>query len=198
MGWAKQVFQSGIAPIAVFANDVVRARNRAARQALETDMTHLLWWDTDTIVEDPTIVHRMLDTGCDCIGAPYPCKRIDGPWPVRAMPGPRPAPGIVTEVAMIGFGFTITSRACLERVAARSRVYCDASQDGTTRHTTRDIFDFVYVNAALETNRDGGEDYEKLSEDFSFCTRYREAGGRVHVYLGPGVPLTHAGMHGFR
>jgi hypothetical protein len=40
------------------------------------------------------------------------------------------------------------------------------------------------------------EDYALLSEDFSFCKRWREMGGKVTLYTGPGV-VYHAGPHAY-
>jgi hypothetical protein len=36
------------------------------------------------------------------------------------------------------------------------------------------------------------------SEDISFLHRARASGFKVHMYLGPGTPATHHGMHAFR
>jgi len=46
----------------------------------------------------------------------------------------------------------------------------------------------------MMTLRDGS----LVDEDYAFCKRWRDMGGRLHLYLGPEAPLGHLGAHIYR
>lgn len=166
----------------MFSCDIVRARNRAAWKIL-CDMpvcTHVLWWDSDVIPRDLSIVGRMLATGEDVIGAPY-LRKADPPMFTHM--GEPDENGWVRGV---GFGFTITSVRCLKMMASICPKYTDFLTDGRMLDDTPDIFDLTY-----DVHPSGKR--MKLSEDFSFCKRWRDLGGKVALYLGEGSILSHVG-----
>lgn len=58
-----------------YPSDLVRARSRAVAGARAFKATHILWLDDDNIPKSGAI-SKMLETGHDMIGCPYPRKRI--------------------------------------------------------------------------------------------------------------------------
>ena len=170
----------------MFSVDIVRARNRAARKVLVDmpDVTHVLWWDSDVVPRDLSIVKHMLATQEHLIGAPYLRKSEAPAWTHM---GELDALG---HVRGVGFGFTITSVVCLRLMASMSRKYTDFLSDGTEVDDTADVFDLQYA-------RHPSGKTMKLSEDFSFCERWRGYGGRVCLYTGPGSILSHVGSKAF-
>src|ERR1700678_794464 len=91
----------------------VLARNRLAAMALENKkMRAVLWLDDDQWARNPAVIQKMLDTREDFIGAPYARKKYPVEWAHRRMPW-----GLG-----LGFGFTITSRRCLEKMTRHARI----------------------------------------------------------------------------
>jgi len=194
IGWAKQVYTTGLRTVVAYAQDVVRARNRVAREAMGGNYTHVIWWDTDMIVQDQ-IIQAMIDTERDVIGAPYARKR-QPPTSVGVPIRPEHREGDCVEMLGIGFGLTITSVSALRAMADQVRWYTDVTADNR-RVQTPDLFDLAYVNThgALATGEE--TEIEKVSEDYSFCARWRAHGGSVWLYTGPHAPVIHAGTFGY-
>jgi hypothetical protein len=223
IGTAHQIYSMPFTMVRVFSEDVVRARNRLAQAVLDTtDATHVLWWDTDEYVPDVQgTLDAMLASGHDVVGAAYVRKRkprtIVG-VPLGASLETLTVLGAFTEMRAIGFGFTLTSRHALEVVGDSARKYIDVLSSGE-RVRTADRFGLAYRHlggkgdlcecawgADVFNSPEPCEDVEMVSEDYSFCLRWREpygaAGelrvppGRVHLYT-PKIPLQHFGMHAY-
>lgn len=176
-----------------FSADVVRARNRLAAHVLRElpDVTHVLWWDADNWPEDVRLIQAMIDTGADVIGAPYVRKRRPVRW-VHRFASEEPVVEslgghAVLEVAGVGFGFTITSRCALESISAVADSYRDAPHE----HMIANIFGQVLE--PVDADDEKGPRI-LLSEDFSFCHRWRkDLRGKVYVYAAKGNMMAHAG-----
>lgn len=185
-----------------FADDLARARSRMVWYALQRpEWTHVLWWDDDVVPPDPSIVGRMLATGHDVIGAPYPRKRIPVAFPYKPLDrdlrgGSLTVVGDCVEVELLAFGFMITSRSCLEKMckAYEDEWFSDGHPD-TTPHETVALFRQVMTP---QIRIDGRRHRELYSEDYSFCWRWRGIGGAVWMYAGGGAPLVHVGGNDFR
>lgn len=171
----------------VFALDVVRARNRAVSLLLSesdlADVTHVLWWDDDQWPEDVTVVPEMMALGLDVVGGAYTNKRapvrfVHQVWEDRREVDARGC----LDVRGVGMGFTLTSRACLEAMAAKAEWYWDLPREAQCPNIFGQVYD------------DFGGRRVLLSEDFSFCKRWREHGGKVYVYGRAGL-IFHAGSH---
>lgn len=190
-----------IPPPMTYGLDVMRARNRMAGYVLREhqDVSHILWWDDDVWPEDVTIVQSMLDTGADVVAAPYTNKNPPLRWAHRPlMPPPPVQANGLHEYRWLGFGFTLTttralqwmSDECARRMTHEWRVY----SDGKDRNRVASLFGPLY--AAEESVYQSKEDEMLLSEDYSFCERWRQLGGKVHVYARGGV-VYHAGPHAY-
>jgi hypothetical protein len=170
----------------VFSLDVVRARNRAAAQVLTepglAGVTHVLWWDDDEWPADVRIVRNMMDFDLPLVGAAYTRKRrptrwVHQEWADGSVPDER---GLL-DVRSVGMGFTLTSRACLEAMAKDAEWYWDAPTPRECPNLFGQLYDDMDGRRVL------------LSEDFSFCKRWRENhGGKVYAY---DVEMFHAGSH---
>lgn len=194
LGYAESVralsHEMPVKTVVSYALDVVRSRNRVVgivlREKEFADVTHILWWDDDNWPEDRKIVQRMLDLDVPIVGAAYTNKKR----PVRFVHQPWPGPRTVDkrqclDVRAVGFGFTLTSRECLERMGHAAHWYRD--YPNATR--CPNIFGQQY-----DTPEEATEDDTLLSEDFSFCKRWREDhGGKVLLYCGG--TIAHAGGH---
>lgn len=182
-----------VSAVVTFACDVVRARNRIVNTVLREfpDATHVLWWDDDEWPENPEdglkVIKEMMDSGEDLLGAPYTNKRQPLRW-VHQLLQPCPtAVGGLQEVKGLGFGFTMTTTKMLRVMTERTRKYTD----WPNTHKVANLFGQVYDKVI---NTDDPEAEALLSEDFSFCKRWREMGGKVKLYLNSGIIL-HTGGH---
>lgn len=190
--------------------DLVRARSRAVRMFLESDGTHLLFWDSDVVPRDTQIIQLMIQSGKDVVCAPYPRKKVRWDqmaagvrdeseqasmgrqdakelealsidWTTRSM-GERD--GNFVRVRECGMGFTMMTRRCLDAMVAHF------GTDGMglnfidsadgSKKPTTAIFSLLF--------RDG----EMAPEDYSFCYRWRDLGGEVWMILDP---ASHIGSH---
>ena len=172
-----------VAAAITFGCDVVRARNRVAALILREFgwATHVLWWDDDEWPEDVGVVGRMLDTCEDVIACPYTNKVPPLHWVHDGDPSEVVDARGLLDVHSVGFGFTITSTACLRKLSTNAVMYRDLPRD---EHVP-DIFGMLYDEWHGER--------VLLSEDRAFCKRWRDLGGRVKVYGGPGNIIQHAG-----
>ena len=176
-----------------FATDIVRGRNRIAAKVLreKPDATHVLWLDDDQWVEDVAVVAEMLALGVDVVGAPYTGKRQPLSWVHRHMPGPPVAMGPLLEVAGLGFGFTLTTTAALRALAEQERKYTDHPNP----FEVANIFGQLFYHPAEDQGVKVPEAHQALlGEDYSFCLRWRRAGGKVWLYTRAGFVM-HAGAH---
>lgn len=174
----------------LFACDVVRARNRAAATVLRDfpEITHVLWLDDDNFPEDMghgvQTVRAMIDTGEHLIAAPYVRKSRPHGWVHQGVTEPPDERGVATARG-VGFGFTLTTRECLQQVSDACAQTGSAYYDLPNNNLVANVFGQVY---------DAAPDGRKFlaSEDLSFCVRWRALGGRVAVYAGA-VSIVHAG-----
>ena len=179
---ASHLFASDV--FVAYGCDVVRARNRVAARALrEHDFTHLLWWDDDQWPADVSVIQRMLDKGRDFISVPYTNKKEPVRWVLRSEVVTPTEDPEVSSVLGVGLGFSLCSRAMLERLSAASGTisYVDAHGEPPVPN----IFGMLYEQI--------GADIFLTSEDYSFCRRWRDIGGTVDIYQGKGNLMLHAG-----
>ena len=188
--------------------DVVRVRNRVVQYFLaQRDETHLLFVDAD-IEFSPTCVMGMVAAKKGMVAAPYP-KRMGVDWeavargfldgdeaPPEARAYKYPVLGYSEKsefdeantclIDGIGFGLVLLEREALIDFYAhtmQSELYLDRPwQLRPTQELIADCF-------GLLNGPDGG----RLSEDHSFCQRWRKQGRAVSMYLGHGSPVSHWG-----
>ncbi len=187
------------------ANDslVTRARNGIANEFLRDDRaTHLLFIDAD-IEFVPAMVPRLLRSGHDVVCGVYPLKglRLD-----RVMARPAGTPPPVAEAASLDYavkvkpgcrmdaqgfleveyaatGFMLLSRQVLARLAR-------AHPELRYRHDCTNAApedNFAFFDTAIDP-----ETRDYLPEDYAFCKRWRDLGGKVHVSV-PGRFAHHGG-----
>jgi hypothetical protein len=191
-------------------------RNVAAASFLHhSDLSHLLFIDADVGFEGEDIL-RMFAEQKDVILGPYPAKHIN--WnavvaAARRNPAlspaevalhsadfttnfygldekPRFASDRLNEIHSGGAGLMLLARTALERLdraypAERGR-FPDAY-----RHLVPGVEELSHFFAFGRE-----EDGRSLSEDITFCKRWRDIGGRL--YAAPWVRTTHVGPYYFR
>jgi hypothetical protein len=197
---------------AISYSEIAESRNFLLTHWFDkTDASHLLFVDAD-MGFPPELITDMLDCDKPLVGAVYPkraldMKRVaelaaDGKDAARAMSraqdfvlrplrGARAStarPGFI-EVEGCGSGILLVQRACIERMLAAMPQISDAKAKTTSplaKNLDRLIraFEVVYVDGM------------RLSEDFSFCHRWRH-GCKGEVWASIAHPIEHIGLHRF-
>ncbi|MGE4351217.1 MAG: hypothetical protein AB7E52_03410 [Bdellovibrionales bacterium] len=190
---------------------VPRARNTLFAKFLDMkELTHLFFIDAD-IGFDPTAIERMVNFDQDVVAGMYPLKVIH--WPQVAKRAPQvPTDELVhsglnyvgipckgeeleerdgfTTGSYAGTGFMLIKRNVAEKMAAAypethykaAQTYPIPKQQSPNLYN---IFDCM-VDPDTKTY---------LSEDFTFCHRWRKIGGKI--WLDRQTQLTHIGTYPF-
>lgn len=186
---------------------ISRARNFLVAQFLKTDCTHMMFIDSD-IRFNPEDVIALLSLDKEIIGAPYPVKLIN--WDnikngaikntaatnLKQLEGSFVFNPIHTntefdinellEVRETGTGFMMIKREVFSKMA-------EAYPNIVYRSDSRmDNFYDNKMHAFFDTSI---EDGRYLSEDYTFCHRWRNIGGQV--YICPWMKLDHVGYYSF-
>jgi hypothetical protein len=144
--------------------------NIATQNFMETDCDEILWFDLD-VVPTTRQIAWLLSHDVPFVTGIYPKKKPGLEFPVILLDGTDPRKVFklngsdpLVEVACSARGFYRIRREVFEILKQHPQV--------TQYHcieTQRDCYDYWH-------NVKGG-----YSDDFNFCTRYREMGGRVYV-----------------
>ncbi len=187
---------------------IPRARNVVAQEFMKSDATHLLFIDAD-LHFDPVDAIRCLEADKDMIGGPYPMKDIDWGF-IKKLVQARPditedelqtatkfyhfnyLPGQrlpydysqPLEVMNVSTGFMMATRGVFDAIRAARP---DESYRGNmAREVDRNVVERYYNYFGLSI-----EDDVLLSEDYYFCKRWQETGGKI--WLAPWMKMRHIG-----
>lgn len=202
---------------------IPRARNNLVAKAMETEgMTHIMFIDAD-IAWNPEDVLKLLVSNLFVVGGIYPKKRlrfdyIKGPETLESWQTKKTHPfcqsSIPTdtliqnclldyninpltnegklnvqenriEVDTLATGFMMVRREVIE---------CMQKAFPSTEHT-EDVGFFNETKKVFALFDCAVEDGSYLSEDWLFCRRWRNMGGKVHADIT--IHLTHIGVHLF-
>jgi hypothetical protein len=151
-----------------------RARNRVLAEFLASGCDDLVMLDDDMAWEDAA-VRRILSHDCDLVGGTYPTRADPIKFPIKRLTGGafNPQTGLL-EVRMLPTGFLRISRKCAETMVAAhpELAYRDRNAPGGKAHA---LFWFD-----LMPSEEGGELPEVVGEDYRFCMRWRDLGGKVY------------------
>ncbi len=184
--------------------DVVRARSNAVALVLRDfpEATHVLWWDSDVVPPSLNTIARLYQSNYEVVGCPVPRKKIER-WNEReacdftyrvhgedgATVDRQPDEHNCVEVDALPFGLMLTSTRALCEMTERywdELWYTDGGLEAVA------LFQLMLHG---EQHTSQGRFRQLLSEDFSFCERWRVMGGRVHMLC---EPCAHVGEHVFR
>lgn len=151
---------------------VQRGRNELVWRFLASPFTHLLFWDADVVPVRAGYVAEMLGKGHDVIGGAYP-YRAGTPRVVASFHG--------AELTMVDecidaldvpTGFMLISRRALLAMARRywSEMFYRSDHRDDMGAPRLAFFDC------------GVRDGRYLSEDYLFCRRWQQMGGRTYLY----------------
>lgn len=197
------------AMLALLGHDslITRSRNTLVTQFLSTPATHMLFIDAD-ICFDPQQVHDMLAFDEEFVAGIYPLKVID--WSAAAMK--RLTGGETFQSAPLLYVGTLCVGHEFERRGRfATGIYCGGGFMMLKRQVIEKMIaaypESRYTSVHAYSNAKGGESHALfecaidpetrayISEDFGFCQRWRDIGGKI--WLDTEGKLTHIGAYNF-
>lgn len=200
------------AALALLGHDslITRSRNTLVTQFLNTPgATHLLFIDAD-IAFEASQVYQMLSFDQDFVAGIYPLKVID--WSNAAMRRAAGA-GETFQTAPLLYVGTLCPNNALEREGRfATGVYCGGGFMMLKRQMIERMIaaypESRYKSAHAYSNAKGDANYALfecmidketsayISEDFGFCQKWRDIGGKI--WLDTEGKLTHIGSYNFQ
>lgn len=168
---------------------ITRGRNSLVAKMLyfEPKSTHLMFIDAD-IGFEPEEIFKLILADKDVAGGLYPKKALPISYVVNKVPD-SVKEGNLVEVLNLGTGFMLIKREVLEKmINAHPELHY---QDNIGLDPKYDPFKYALFDTLIDP-----ETREYLSEDYLFCKRWRDMGGKIWADLS--ITLTHMGYHSFR
>jgi len=185
---------------------ITRARNTIAHKFIKSNFDALLFIDADHGFNADDIV-KMIDSGKELIGAPYPMKGIN--WEnvrVAALSGKQNLEEYSGYFAVnldknagdfnsdepykvkdVGTGMMFIKREVFEKIRPLCKTYNNNSVGDLGIAFGEEITEFFYTE--VDNNK------ILLSEDYAFCRAWQKVGGEV--WAAPWVRITHSGDYNF-
>jgi hypothetical protein len=164
---------------------IPRARNGIMADFLDSNASHLVFIDSDIGFTGRDVL-RLVAHDLPLVGGTYAKKNRDryDPAMVPLDRGVQVTASELVEIACLPGGFMCIRRDMAERMAGayRDAWYCDSNRDGKP---VLDLF-ATFIDPVTRN---------MWSEDYAFCQRWRDIGGKV--FLDPNIMLTHSGTTTF-
>tara|TARA_B100000989_G_scaffold141357_1_gene105162 strand:- start:3583 stop:4248 length:666 start_codon:yes stop_codon:yes gene_type:complete len=165
-------------------SNVNRARNSCAAKFLNSDCTHLMFVDAD-IQFNPKDIVKLINHNKDIVGGIYPQKTLPPKMVVNTITNGK-TEGDLIEVGTLGTGFMLVKRLVFEKMIENGATpYVD--DIGLSPEENANQYDF------FQCTIDSKGRY--LTEDWSFCRRWRQLGGSI--WADKTISLTHVGYFRF-
>ena len=166
-------------------SNVNRARNSCAAKFLAGDATHLMFVDAD-IHFNPTDIVKLVAHDKDIVGGIYPQKTLPPKMVVNTLDNAK-TEGDLVEVGTLGTGFMLIKRGVFEHmIDAGTQKYTDSI--GLSKAEDNHQYDFF--NCTIDSQG------RYLTEDWSFCRKWRELGGAI--WADTTIALAHVGYYRFQ
>ena len=188
LGFTIMAMQNGINfQIDTLSNEsnVNRARNSCAAKFLSGDCSHLMFVDAD-IQFNPQDIVKLITHDKDIVGGIYPQKTLPPKMVVNTLNNGEHE-GDLIEVGTLGTGFMLIKRSVFEKMIEEGATpYVDAI--GLSPKENSNQYDFF--QCTIDSNG------RYLTEDWSFCRRWRQLGGKI--WADTTIGLTHVGYFRFQ
>lgn len=167
---------------------IPRARNNLAAKFLSTpEATHLMFIDVD-LGFDPESILKLLCNNQDVVGGLYPKKSLPISYVVNTVQDPQLSSEDTVEVSTLGTGFMLIKRHVIEKMIGtfpELKYKDDIGFGKQYEHNMYALFDTAI-----------SPDQHYLSEDWTFCYRWRQMGGRI--FANTTIKLDHSGFYKFQ
>lgn len=163
--------------------DLPMGRNAFLGWFLKTDCTDLFFVDSD-IEFEPWSFTRLFSHGVDFVAGAYRKKKEEESYCIEWLPQKRvivdeASKKPLVEVQGVGFGMVRLSRALVEKVYAVAPHHFLDILGGADDVPCPWVFESAHV------------DGQRISEDYTFCRKWRDLGGSV--YVDPSIRVNHVG-----
>lgn len=166
---------------------IPRARNNLVAKFLSVpDATHLMFIDVDLGFDAESILQLLCDNQ-DVIGGLYPKKSLPVSYVVNTVKEPKNLNENIVEVSTLGTGFMLIKRHVIEQMIVNYPNLKYKDDIGYNKDCEPNMY------ALFDTAIDSNQHY--LSEDWTFCYRWKEIGGRI--YANTSIKLDHSGFYKF-
>lgn len=168
---------------------IPRGRNSLVAKMLhfEPKSTHLMFIDAD-IGFEPEEIFKLVLADKDVSGGLYPKKALPISYVVNKVPDAQKQ-GNLVEVLNLGTGFMLIKREVIEKMITQFPELHYVDSIGLD--PKYDPFKYALFDTEIDP-----ETKEYLSEDYLFCKRWREMGGKIWADLS--ITLTHMGYYSFK
>ena len=156
-----------------------------------TDADWMLQVDADMDFEAQLVLDQ-LKFDRPLMGCRYPRKTYPVGFVGRELNTPARVIDGFMEMDLIGFGVTMIHRSCVKTLLDSGQARSDEKIE---RHTAGDILKSYGLTRIIRAFDKIEDENGMLSEDMSFCRRYRNAGGEV--WAATHHRITHVGPHGY-
>lgn len=163
---------------------VGKGRETVLWRAMREGATHILFIDSD-MGWDPELVIRLLAADHEFCGAVGCKKQDDLQLCLNPLPNPQKfheRSGFL-EVRDVGFAFIMLKRSVIEKLCA---AYPELRYNAGPHEEYA-----LFMDLLDKSDTHAGPYGERLSEDLSFCRRWRAIGGSI--WIDPNAALVHAG-----
>ena len=165
-------------------SNVNRARNSCAAKFLSGDATHLMFVDADIQFRAGDVM-KLAGAGKAIVGGVYPQKTIPTKMVVNTLKDGKQE-GDLLEVGTLGTGFMMIHRSVFDKmIQSGVQKYTDAIGLSDTENDNQ----YDFFNCTIDSQG------RYLTEDWSFCRKWRELGGEI--WADTSIPLVHVGTHRF-
>jgi hypothetical protein len=165
-------------------SNINRGRNSLAAKFLAGKGTHLMFIDSD-IKWFPQQILQLLASNKDLVGGIYPKKSYPIEYVVNKIHNGEIENNLI-EVGMVGTGFLLIRRTVFEQmIEMGAKKYTDSIGLGNEY----DNYTYDFFNCTIDSQD------RYLTEDWSFCRRWRQLGGKV--WAETSIKLGHVGYHRF-
>jgi len=166
---------------------ITRARNNLAGKFLHNKKaTHLMFIDSDIRFEPEDILKLLIADKDVCCGA-YPVKKLPAQLVINELDD-GDKEGDLVEVSTAGTGFMLIKRNVFDEMIVKYPKTKYSEHVGLGKQYEP----FLYALFDTEISTEG----HYLSEDWTFCLRWRAIGGKVWVHKG--INLGHIGQYEYR
>lgn len=156
---------------------VQRARNDIVQLALDSNVDDLVFIDTD-VDWSPQDFFKLLNHKADIVGGVYPKKGDTEQYPVKIdLKSAKTTDEGLIEVSGLPTGFMRITKNALQKIWNASPEYKEVHKEKPIR---------MCFNVTINDQK------ELVSEDISFCEKWKELGGKL--YLDPSINLSHVGI----
>ena len=156
------------------------------------DATHILFVDHDMRFE-PELVLDMVAFDKPLVGTLYPMKTLPVKWTTSGLEGEQVIDRGFLKVEGVGFGVTLIRRDCVQSMLDVPGL-CEI-ETNLKRHSAGSMMEGQGCDRIIRAFDTVNLPDRRLSEDFSFCWRYRQAGG--DVWAATHHRVVHVGQYGY-